>query len=81
MHTVADVSCAHCNTMLGWVYVRAEAEDQKYKEGKLQQQVILAEVVRSLLDRGRTLERGLKIRFLNTVPNHHRQIPKVSSTI
>ena len=35
MHTVADVSCAQCNTMLGWVYVRAEAEDQKYKEGKL----------------------------------------------
>lgn len=23
MHTVADISCANCNTLVGWCYVRA----------------------------------------------------------
>lgn len=34
MHTVADISCALCTTVLGWKYVDAEEEDQRYKIGK-----------------------------------------------
>eukprot|EP00798_Chlamydomonas_sp_ICE-L_P024953 gene24953-10611_t len=34
LHTVADVHCACCDTVLGWKYFRAFEESQKYKEGK-----------------------------------------------
>ena len=34
MHTVADVSCALCGSILGWKYVAAEEESQRYKVGK-----------------------------------------------
>ena len=33
-HIVSDVSCAFCGTLLGWKYVAAEEETQKYKVGK-----------------------------------------------
>ncbi|KAK4982314.1 hypothetical protein LTR66_009340 [Elasticomyces elasticus] len=33
-HVVSDVSCAHCGAVLGWKYVDAEEEAQKYKIGK-----------------------------------------------
>ena len=33
-HTVSDVSCAFCGSILGWKYVDAEEELQKYKVGK-----------------------------------------------
>jgi hypothetical protein len=33
-HTVSDVSCAICGTVLGWKYVEAAEESQKYKVGK-----------------------------------------------
>ena len=33
-HTVSDVSCAFCGNVLGWKYVDAEEESQKYKVGK-----------------------------------------------
>ncbi|KAH7118764.1 yippee zinc-binding/DNA-binding /Mis18, centromere assembly-domain-containing protein [Dendryphion nanum] len=33
-HTVSDVSCRVCGTILGWKYVDAEEEAQKYKVGK-----------------------------------------------
>ena len=33
-HTVSDVSCAFCESILGWKYVAAEEESQKYKVGK-----------------------------------------------
>lgn len=33
-HTVSDVSCAFCNIVLGWKYVAAEEESQRYKVGK-----------------------------------------------
>ena len=33
-HTVSDVSCAFCDYVLGWKYVAAEEESQKYKVGK-----------------------------------------------
>lgn len=34
MHTVSDVSCAICGTVIGWKYVGAEEEAQRYKVGK-----------------------------------------------
>ena len=33
-HTVSDVSCAFCGGVLGWKYVAAEEESQRYKVGK-----------------------------------------------
>ncbi len=33
-HTVSDISCALCGTVLGWKYVAAEDESQRYKVGK-----------------------------------------------
>lgn len=34
LHTVCDIMCAHCKTVLGWKYEQAFEESQKYKEGK-----------------------------------------------
>ncbi|KAF9671075.1 hypothetical protein SADUNF_Sadunf12G0009200 [Salix dunnii] len=34
LHTVADISCADCQEVLGWKYERAYEASQKYKEGK-----------------------------------------------
>lgn len=33
-HTVSDVGCAQCGAVLGWKYVAAEDEGQRYKVGK-----------------------------------------------
>ncbi|KAI9776717.1 MAG: hypothetical protein M1835_005447 [Candelina submexicana] len=33
-HTVSDVSCVFCGSVLGWKYVAAEEESQRYKVGK-----------------------------------------------
>lgn len=33
-HTVSDVSCAFCGSVLGWKYDGAEEESQRYKVGK-----------------------------------------------
>lgn len=33
-HTVSDISCKTCGCVLGWKYVQAEEEAQKYKVGK-----------------------------------------------
>lgn len=33
-HTVSDISCAQCGSVLGWKYVAAEEEAQRYKVGK-----------------------------------------------
>lgn len=33
-HTVSDISCASCGNGLGWKYVAAEEETQRYKVGK-----------------------------------------------
>lgn len=33
-HTVSDISCRNCGTVLGWKYVEAAEETQKYKVGK-----------------------------------------------
>lgn len=33
-HTVSDISCISCGTVLGWKYVAAEEESQRYKIGK-----------------------------------------------
>eukprot|EP01135_Chromosphaera_perkinsii_P004772 Nk52_evm3s296 gene=Nk52_evmTU3s296 len=34
VHTVVDIYCIKCSTIIGWKYVKAEEESQKYKEGK-----------------------------------------------
>ncbi|KAG0153083.1 Yippee-like protein [Penicillium digitatum] len=34
VHTVSDVSCTFCYSVLGWKYVAAEEESQRYKVGK-----------------------------------------------
>ncbi|KAI9259593.1 Yippee/Mis18 [Phascolomyces articulosus] len=34
MHTVADISCSVCGTRIGWKYLCALEESQKYKESK-----------------------------------------------
>eukprot|EP00878_Enallax_costatus_P004162 GHUV01004391.1.p1 GENE.GHUV01004391.1~~GHUV01004391.1.p1 ORF type:complete len:133 (+),score=24.76 GHUV01004391.1:106-504(+) len=34
MHIVSDISCTRCMSLLGWKYVAAHEENQKYKEGK-----------------------------------------------
>eukprot|EP00002_Diphylleia_rotans_P030172 TRINITY_DN618_c0_g1_i1.p2 TRINITY_DN618_c0_g1~~TRINITY_DN618_c0_g1_i1.p2 ORF type:complete len:113 (-),score=23.53 TRINITY_DN618_c0_g1_i1:466-804(-) len=34
IHTVADIFCNSCHAPLGWKYVEAFEESQKYKEGK-----------------------------------------------
>lgn len=34
VHTVADIYCTSCNTVLGWKYEHAVEEREKYKEGK-----------------------------------------------
>jgi len=33
-HTVSDISCRSCGSVLGWKYVDAAEETQKYKVGK-----------------------------------------------
>lgn len=34
LHTVCDIHCNNCLSILGWKYERAYEVDQKYKEGK-----------------------------------------------
>mmetsp|Transcript_18750 Transcript_18750/g.47149 ORF Transcript_18750/g.47149 Transcript_18750/m.47149 type:complete len:113 (-) Transcript_18750:224-562(-) len=34
-HTVADISCNVCETVMGWKYIEAFEPTQKYKEGKI----------------------------------------------
>ena len=45
LHVVADIYCNGCETRLGWKYVEAFEESQKYKEGKfiLEKAMILKE--------------------------------------
>lgn len=33
-HVVADITCAVCNTKVGWKYIDAKEDSQKYKIGK-----------------------------------------------
>lgn len=34
LHSVSDICCKRCNTLIGWTYARAYEPSQKYKEGK-----------------------------------------------
>ncbi|THG20868.1 hypothetical protein TEA_024088 [Camellia sinensis var. sinensis] len=34
LHTVADIFCVGCGSILGWKYETAHEKSQKYKEGK-----------------------------------------------
>ncbi|KAH6568428.1 hypothetical protein BASA50_003894 [Batrachochytrium salamandrivorans] len=42
LHTVRDIYCTHCQTVVGWKYDKAYEESQKYKEGRyiLERQLI-----------------------------------------
>ncbi|KAJ2837395.1 hypothetical protein J3B01_002160, partial [Coemansia erecta] len=44
LHTVCDLYCRCCDTVLGWKYVRAYDKSQRYKEGRyvLEQSQIFA---------------------------------------
>ncbi|KAL8093618.1 hypothetical protein AgCh_035487 [Apium graveolens] len=34
LHTVADIFCVKCGSIVGWTYETAKEKSQKYKEGK-----------------------------------------------
>ncbi|KAI8597975.1 yippee-like protein [Dissophora ornata] len=34
MHTVQDIHCAECSTIVGWKYLVAHEQSQQYKEGR-----------------------------------------------
>lgn len=34
LHSVCDINCKRCNTLVGWTYAKAYEPSQKYKEGK-----------------------------------------------
>ncbi|ONI03701.1 hypothetical protein PRUPE_6G276000 [Prunus persica] len=34
LHTVADIFCVSCGSMVGWRYEAAQEKSEKYKEGK-----------------------------------------------
>ncbi|KAL0919694.1 hypothetical protein M5K25_011808 [Dendrobium thyrsiflorum] len=34
MHTVSDIFCVGCGSIVGWKYEAAHEKNQKYKEGK-----------------------------------------------
>ena len=34
LHTVCDVFCVKCHALLGWTYLEAVQESEKYKIGK-----------------------------------------------
>ena len=34
LHSVCDISCKRCQTLIGWTYQKAYETSQKYKEGK-----------------------------------------------
>mmetsp|Transcript_24248 Transcript_24248/g.37020 ORF Transcript_24248/g.37020 Transcript_24248/m.37020 type:complete len:287 (-) Transcript_24248:230-1090(-) len=34
LHSVCDINCKRCNTLVGWTYARAYEPSQRYKEGK-----------------------------------------------
>ncbi|KAI8996830.1 hypothetical protein BDB01DRAFT_768676 [Pilobolus umbonatus] len=33
-HCISFIYCKGCNEEIGWVYIKAYEQDQKYKEGK-----------------------------------------------
>lgn len=35
LHTICDIYCNSCLSLLGWKYLRAYNEKEKYKEGKI----------------------------------------------
>ncbi|KAI8341383.1 Yippee/Mis18 [Chlamydoabsidia padenii] len=34
VHVVQNISCCQCKTVLGWAYIKAYDDENKYKEGK-----------------------------------------------
>ena len=46
LHSVSDLYCKRCDTLVGWTYKRAYEQSQKYKEGKF----IIEKVYLSMLE-------------------------------
>lgn len=46
LHSVCDLYCKRCDTLVGWTYKRAYEQSQKYKEGKF----IIEKVYLSMLE-------------------------------
>lgn len=46
LHSVCDLNCKRCNSLVGWTYKRAYDHSQKYKEGKF----IIEKVYLSMLE-------------------------------
>ncbi|CAO1619714.1 unnamed protein product [Parajaminaea phylloscopi] len=45
LHTVRDIRCDKCHTVLGWRYDRAYVATEKYKEGKfILEQILMTDV-------------------------------------
>ncbi|RUP45837.1 hypothetical protein BC936DRAFT_147677 [Jimgerdemannia flammicorona] len=46
LHTVVDIHCCHCGFVVGWKYIKAFADREKYKEGKyILEKMLFQEVV------------------------------------
>ncbi|EOY17828.1 Yippee family zinc-binding protein, putative isoform 5 [Theobroma cacao] len=47
LHTVADIFCVGCGSIVGWKYETAHDKNQKYKEGKsvLERSLVLTEAI------------------------------------
>ncbi|CAO3596762.1 Yippee/Mis18 [Absidia repens] len=47
VHVIQDISCCQCKTLLGWTYLKANDEENKYKEGKsiLEKELLMMDVV------------------------------------
>ncbi|KAJ9050777.1 hypothetical protein DSO57_1011216 [Entomophthora muscae] len=45
LHTVKDITCTSCGEVLGWRYIKAFEESQRYKEGMfiLEKQLLLSQ--------------------------------------
>ncbi|SAM00891.1 hypothetical protein [Absidia glauca] len=49
VHVVQNISCCQCKVVLGWAYVKAYDEENKYKEGKfILEKKLLVEIPSSL---------------------------------
>jgi hypothetical protein len=68
-HTVADAYCLGCNTIVGWKYIKAHFDDQRYKEGRVILEVFFTREVEQVTGRcidnpdDKSLEIGNKMEF------------------
>ena len=60
LHSVCDIFCNRCNTLVGWTYKRAFESSQKYKEGKF-----IVEKIHIHPEEGSGMHRGWRKRSLS----------------